>query len=112
MRPAPTYSDLPPTEALDLMSTAEDLHVIDVSVYYYYGYLPGALNYVLLGGILETNLTNFETADSYLVYGHTDEESIEAAELFIAAGFSQVYRLEGNVGAWIDAGYPLEGGFC
>ncbi|MCK4414703.1 MAG: hypothetical protein KAY32_14310 [Candidatus Eisenbacteria sp.] len=22
------------------------------------------------------------------------------------------YRLEGNIGAWIDAGYPLESGFC
>ena len=26
------------------------------------------------------------------------------------AGFDMVYRLEGNYGAWVDAGYPIETG--
>jgi len=112
MRPEPAYTDLPPAEAFELMTTNEDLRIIDVSVYYAYGYLPGALNYILLGGILEASLTDFDKADSYLVYGHDDGESVEAAELFIDAGFARVYRLEGDIGAWIDAGYPLESGFC
>jgi len=42
------------------------------------------------------------------VYCHGDGPSIAGAQKLIDAGFKYVYRLEGNYGAWVDAGYEIE----
>jgi len=44
----------------------------------------------------------------YLVYCHADGPSISAANKLVNAGFTMVYRLEGNYQTWVDAGYPIE----
>ncbi|MBE0700129.1 MAG: rhodanese-like domain-containing protein, partial [Acholeplasmataceae bacterium] len=37
-----------------------------------------------------------------------DSVSIAGASKLIDAGFENVYRLEGNYSAWVEAGYPVE----
>ena len=44
----------------------------------------------------------------YLVYCHGDAPSILGAQKLVDAGFEHVYRLEGNYGAWLEAGYDVE----
>jgi rhodanese-related sulfurtransferase len=44
----------------------------------------------------------------YLVYCHVDRVAIAGAQKLTDAGFTNVYRLEGNYRAWVDAGYPTE----
>jgi rhodanese-related sulfurtransferase len=45
---------------------------------------------------------------SYLVYCHSDGPAMAGAQLMEDAGFGNVYRLEGNFSAWVDAGYEVE----
>lgn len=41
-----------------------------------------------------------------LVYCRTGRRSIEASTVLANAGY-QVYNMEGGIGSWIDAGYPV-----
>ncbi len=41
-----------------------------------------------------------------LVYCRTGRRSIEASAVLANAGY-QVYNMEGGIGSWIDAGYPV-----
>jgi 3-mercaptopyruvate sulfurtransferase SseA len=34
--------------------------------------------------------------------------AIAGAQKLVDSGFTNVYRLEGNYAAWVDAGYPVE----
>jgi rhodanese-related sulfurtransferase len=44
----------------------------------------------------------------YLVYCHTESASRQGAQKLVDAGFTMVYRLEGEYDAWVDAGYMVE----
>jgi rhodanese-related sulfurtransferase len=44
----------------------------------------------------------------YLVYCHADGPAMAGAQLMEDAGFKNVFRLEGNFGAWTGAGYATE----
>ncbi|MBU7027620.1 MAG: rhodanese-like domain-containing protein, partial [Theionarchaea archaeon] len=41
-------------------------------------------------------------------YCHSTSVAIQGAQKLIDAGFTNVYRLEGNYSAWVDAGYEVE----
>lgn len=101
------YVDVSPSEAKDLMENNPDLVVIDVSPYYDQGHLPGAVHY-RVGDALDEAVQSLDKNGIYLVYCHSDSVSIQAAQTMVDAGFKNVYRLEGNYSAWIDAGYPVE----
>ena len=45
---------------------------------------------------------------AYLVYCHSDSPAMAGAQLMEDDGFENVYRLEGNYGAWADAGFAVE----
>ena len=38
----------------------------------------------------------------------SDSPAMAGAQLMEDAGFKKVFRLEGNFGAWVDAGYDVE----
>ncbi len=84
--------------------------IFDVSPHYNQGHLPGATN--AKGSAGGTDLSELiETLDetkTYLVYCHADAPAMAGAQLMEDAGFEDVYRLEGNYGAWVDAGYNVE----
>ena len=70
--------------------------------------LAGAVHYYLADGSLEAAIPTLDKDATYLVYCHVDSVAIGGAQALVDAGFSNVYRLEGNYGAWVDAGYPIE----
>ncbi|MDP3386671.1 MAG: rhodanese-like domain-containing protein [Eubacteriales bacterium] len=105
---APTYVDLSPKEAKELIDRTPDLVIIDVSPKYDEGHIPGAINYYLGDGSLDAAIPTLDKTKTYLVYCHVDSVSIAGASKLIEAGFENVYRLEGNYSAWVEAGYPVE----
>jgi len=96
-----------PQEARNLINETSDVVVIDLSRYFYgSGHLPGALNYpkCALPGII----SNFDKTQTYIVYCHGTGAPLVTASTLKNAGFKNVFALQGNYGAWIDTGYPVE----
>lgn len=102
------YVDLSPEEAKMLIDENPDLIIIDVSPKYDEGHIPGAVNYYIGDGSLDAAIPSLDPEATYLVYCHVDSASIGGAEALVDAGFMNVYRLEGNYAAWVDAGYEVE----
>lgn len=105
---AGSYKDISAAEAKKLMEDTSDLVVIDVSPYFDRGHLPGAVNYPVGSGALDEAIPGLDKSKTYLVYCHADGPAIAGAKKLVEAGFSKVYRLVGNYGAWTAAGYPTE----
>ena len=103
-----SYIDVSPEEAKALIDSTPDLVIIDVSPHYANGHLPGAVSYYLGDGSLDEAIPTLDKTKPYLVYCHVDSVAIAGAQKLVDAGFSPVYRLEGNYAAWVDAGYPVE----
>jgi adenylyltransferase/sulfurtransferase len=103
-----SYIDVSPAEARELIDNNPDLIIIDVSPHYDQGHLPGAVHYYLGDGSLDDAIPTLDKDATYLVYCHVDSVAIAGAQKLIDAGFTKVYRLEGNYGAWVDAGYEVE----
>jgi len=102
------YADVTAKQAKDLIDNNTGTVVIDVSPLYNEGHIPGAINYYLGNGSLDDAIPTLDKEKDYLVYCHADSPSINGAIILVDAGFNPVYRLEGNLQAWIDAGYPIE----
>ena len=84
--------------------------ILDVSPLFNASHLPGATNAKgSTGGTdLSELIVGMDKTKSYLVYCHSDSPSMAGAQLMEDAGFENVYRLEGNFSAWVDAGYDVE----
>lgn len=106
--PPNTYIDVTPAEAKALIEENPDLVIIDVSPDYLKGHLPGAVHYYIGDGSLTEAIPTLDKSRKYLVYCTLQSGSIQGAQKLIDAGFENVYRLEGNYQAWVDAGYPVE----
>ena len=103
-----TYTDITPAEAKIMIETNPDLIVIDVSPAYADGHLPGAVNYYLGDGSLDDAISMLDKDATYLVYCHVESVSRQGAQKLVDAGFTNVYRLDGDYSAWVNAGYPIE----
>jgi rhodanese-related sulfurtransferase len=103
-----TYIDVSPAEAKELIDENPDLIIIDVSPHYAQGHLPGAVHYYLGDGSLDEAIPTLDKSKTYLVYCHIDSVAIQGTQKLVDAGFQNVYRLEGNYRAWVNAGYPIE----
>ncbi|MFE3846111.1 rhodanese-like domain-containing protein [Thermoplasmatota archaeon] len=102
------YIDVSAMETKELIDTKPELIIIDVSPNYDNGHIPSAINYYIGDGSLDNVIPSLDKNKEYLVYCHVDSASIGGAKKLVDAGFTMVYRLEGNYQAWIDAGYPIE----
>jgi rhodanese-related sulfurtransferase len=102
------YTDISVQAAKQLIDNTPELVIIDVSPKYDEGHLPNSVNYYVGDGSLDDALQVLNKNSIYLVYCHFDSASILGAEKMVKAGFKNVYRLEGNYAAWINAGYPIE----
>jgi len=102
------YVDVTAAEAKELIDNTTDLVIIDVSPNYAQGHLPGAVNYYFGDGSLDAAIPTLDKDVPYLVYCHVDSVAIAGAQALVDAGFTTVYRLEGNYQAWVDAGYEIE----
>jgi len=101
------YMDISVADATDLIESMPDLVIIDVSPAYADGHLPNAINYPLGDGSLDEAIPMLDKDKTYLVYCHSDAASMEGAQKLVDAGFMNVYRLEGNYAAWVDAGFEI-----
>ena len=104
---AESYKDVSAGEALDMLLENPDIVVIDVSPMYEKGHVPRAVNHPVGDGSLEEGIPMLDKDKSYLVYCHGDGPSMAGAQALVDAGFEDVYRLDGNYKAWVDAGYPV-----
>ena len=102
------YKDISVQEAKKMIDENPQLIVVDVSPKYAEGHLPGAVNYYVGDGSLDKAIPTLDKNVTYLVYCHVDSAAILGAQKLIDAGFENVYRMEGNYGAWVAAGYPVE----
>ena len=102
------YIDVTPEEAMKLIESTPNLVIIDVSPKYEQGHIPGSINYYVGNGSLDEAIGSLDKDVPYLVYCHVDSASISGAKKLVNAGFEPVYRLEGNYGAWVEAGFPVE----
>lgn len=102
------YIDISAQKAKTLIDENPDIVILDVSPKYAEGHIPGAINYYVGDGTLDKAIPTLDPEKTYLVYCHTDAASTRGAQKLIDAGFTSVYRLEGNYGAWLDAGFPVE----
>ena len=103
-----SYTDISAAEAKQLIDDDPEVVVIDVSPIYSAGHLQGAVNYYLGDGSLDAAIPTLDKDATYLVYCHTESVSRQGAQKLVDAGFMNVYRLEGDYDAWVDAGYPTE----
>lgn len=102
------YVDVSPEEAKQMIEQKPNLIVIDVSPNYDKGHLLGAINYYVGDGSLDEAIPSLDKEAEYLVYCHVDSASILGSQKLVDAGFKNVYRLECNYAAWVEAGYEIE----
>jgi len=105
---AGSYTDISAPEAKQLIDDNPEVIIIDVSPIYAAGHLPGAVNYYVGDGSLDAAIPMLDENATYLVYCHAESASRQGAQKLVDAGFTNVYRLEGEYDAWVDAGYPIE----
>ncbi len=103
-----SYMDVSAMEAYKMLMDNPEIFVIDVSPLYDQGHLPGAISAPLGDGTLDELIPTWNMEGTYLVYCHADEPSMMGAQKLVDAGFMNVYRLQGNYAAWVEAGYPVE----
>lgn len=105
-----SFVDIAADEAKSQIDGSTFEAIFDVSPHYSEGHLPGATNANAGAGgaALSDLIMGMDKTETYLVYCHADGPSIAGAQLMEDAGFTKVYRLEGNYGAWTGAGYPTE----
>jgi rhodanese-related sulfurtransferase len=100
------YKEITVQEAKTMYDNDPSLMILDVSPAWKKGHLPGAVNVEY--NDVASNLNKFNKERAILVYCHGDAPAIFAADVLGKNGFPKVYRLLGNYGAWLNAGYPVE----
>jgi len=58
---------------------------------------------------MELAQANFEPARDIYIYGESDEQALQAAQLLRGAGFLNVAQIMGGLPAWCEIGGPTEG---
>ena len=102
------HIDISAVKAKQLIDENPNLVIIDVSPDYADAHIPGAVHYYIGDGSLDEAIPNLDKNATYLVYCHFNSASVSGARKLVNAGFQNVYRLEGNFQAWINAGYEIE----
>ncbi len=105
-----SFEDIMAAKTKAKIDASEFMAIFDVSPHYEEGHLPGATNANASAGgtALSKLIADMDKNKTYLVYCHADGPSIAGAQLMEDEGFMNVYRLEGNYGAWLAAGYMVE----
>ena len=107
---AVSFIDISVDEAKSKIDAGDFEAIFDVSPHFNEAHLPGATNaHAGAGGTdLSELIADMDNTRAYLVYCHANAPAMSGAQLMEDAGFKNVYRLEGNFGAWTAAGNPTE----
>lgn len=86
------------------------LTIIDArdSETYRHGRIQGAMN-IPMESLLKTAESSLEHNRDIYIYGNSDAETAEAANILRQAGFSRVAELQGGVAAFKEIGGSLDG---
>ena len=105
-----SFIDIAASVVKSKMDAGDFEAIFDVSPQFNTGHLPGATNAKASAGGTDLSelIESMDKTKTYLVYCHSDSPAMAGAQLMEDAGFENVYRLEGNFGAWVDAGYDVE----
>ena len=105
-----SFTDISAEVAKSKIDAGEFEAIFDVSPIFNIGHIPGATNANGSAGgtALSQLIAPMDKTKSYLVYCHSNPPAMAGAQLMEDAGFENVYRLEGNFSAWVDAGYDVE----
>jgi rhodanese-related sulfurtransferase len=105
-----SFTDIVAIEVKSKMDAGDFEAIFDVSPMFNTGHLPGATNAKGSAGGTDLSelIEGMDKTKTYLVYCHSDSPAMAGAQLMEDAGFKNVFRLEGNFGAWVDAGYDVE----
>lgn len=84
--------------------------VIDVRTpgEYASGYIKGAKSMNLYDRSFQSNIEQLDKNKTYMVYCRSGARSARAMSTMKAKGISTVYNLQGGIGAWMRAGFPVE----
>jgi rhodanese-related sulfurtransferase len=105
--PSFIFKEVSIAEALSLVNKNKNnskFMIIDVSSDYDNGHIANAVSYPI--DTFETAITSLDKTGIYLVYSRNDD-SRTAAKIMADNTFENVYRLQGNYGAWVVAGFPV-----
>ena len=102
-----SFLDIGAGEVKSKIDAADFEAIFDVSPHFNEEHIPGATNANSSAGgtDLSVLIEDLDKTKSYLVYCHADSPAMAGAQLMEDAGFENVYRLEGNFDAWVNAGY-------
>jgi rhodanese-related sulfurtransferase len=105
-----SFIDIAASVAKSKIDAGDFEAIFDVSPHFNSGHIPGATNAKGSGGGTDLSelIAGMDKTKTYLVYCHSDSPAMAGAQLMEDAGFTKVFRLEGNFGAWVDAGYDVE----
>ncbi len=99
------HNDVTPEEAKNMISSNDELIVVDVREEYEYcatgGHIPGALNYPWNSGVLQRRYEELPRDGEILVYCHSGGRSNSAANFLVANGFLHVYDMVGGFSSWV-----------
>ena len=98
------YEDMTVAEAQQLISENGNLIILDVRAQSEYdsGHIPNAI--LIPVGELVDRLGELDKTETILVYCRSGVRSVQASEILMDSGFSQVRNLEDGIIAWQEAG--------
>lgn len=109
---ASAHTDVTAEQARDLISSTDDLVVVDVREPSEYcddtGHIPGALNYPWNSGVLKARYEELPKDSPILVVCGSGGRSNSAAKFLNSKGFSLVYDMLGGMSAWEWETVPCE----
>jgi rhodanese-related sulfurtransferase len=71
------------------------------------GHIEGAVNIDYRSPTFGTDLDRLNKTKTYFVYCRIGRRSGEALGIMIQKGFTSIYRIPGDIVAWVAAGLPL-----
>ena len=101
------YEDITVAEAQQLISENGNLIILDVRAQSEYdsGHIPNAI--LIPVGELVDRLGELDGTKTILVYCRSGVRSVQASEILMDSGFSQVRNLEDGIIAWQEAGAEI-----
>lgn len=71
------------------------------------GHLPGAKNIDVQGDLFQVSIEQLDKDKTYLLYCRSGKRTAVAGTKMKAAGFKNVYMMDGGITAWKEKGKPI-----
>ena len=102
----PFFIDISASEAKEIINYNDNVVIIDISQSFNERHLPGAINIPFPN--FENEIEKLDKNKTYIIYGDIESYSQAIASRLAEKNFSDIYRLEGGIGSWVQAGYEIK----